>query len=137
DPEPASRVGARGRRFARRLQKGAKFPETLARILEVAAARKPLPSRMIWSANNAPSKPGNKRFPATERAAAMIGSAPPREASRDVAMDLPLARQVLANAERAVGEWQANVSRLLPAVRVEIAVAAAESEAETADQMED
>ena len=44
DPEPVTAMGARGRKFARDLQRDATFPLTLERILEVAVTRQRISS---------------------------------------------------------------------------------------------
>jgi glycosyltransferase involved in cell wall biosynthesis len=129
DPGPAEVVGRRGRAFARELQRDVRFPQRLERILEAAAARRPAPSSTGGSA-----AAGDSRFKFTQLAAAELREqrsvrgddgtrVPP---SRIV--DLAGAHDVLAALERGIVDGNANLQPLAPALRIEIAVATAESE---------
>lgn len=135
DPKPAAGVGARGRVFAREIQQNIPSIEMLAPILEAAAARRRRVSTAAPSAFEAPAEEHQDRFPLTRLAEHTIeqmhqpqgtdfAAAPLRRA-----IDLPRARDILADLERRVGAGATNLARLVPAVEVEIAVAAAEGEA--------
>jgi glycosyltransferase involved in cell wall biosynthesis len=129
DPAPAAAVGARGCAFARELQRGIAFPETLERILAAAAVRR-RPSRTQVSTERKPAE--SDRFLLTRLAAAAIaetdGSGVPQAA--DQTMDLARARNVLAAVERGIAGGKPGLQPLAPAVRVEIAIATAESPAD-------
>ena len=132
DPQPASAVGARGREFARKLQQGMSFPQTLERILAAAALRNAVPASVGWWSEGPTTPPFNDRFPLTRLVAASLGQmsedrgkaavADVREPTSDVAW----ARDVLAAAEQCTGPL------LAPPVRIEIAIVEAESEADNA-----
>jgi glycosyltransferase involved in cell wall biosynthesis len=128
DPAPAAAVGARGYAFARMLQKDADFPERLERILAAAAAGEKLPDTDDAAAAGASDAMG-ERFPLTRIAAAALAeSAETAEAAADAAMmDLPRARRVLAALERGALADRPQRASLAAAVRVEVAIAAAES----------
>ena len=133
DPEPAAAVGARGRAFARELQQEVPFPQALESILEAAAARRQVPPtarrRRIAAAAD------RSLFPLTQLAAATIeqmdgdrgGSGSPVRPEQIT--DLAQARGVLAIVERGLIEGRTKLRPLAPAIRIEIAIAAAESEA--------
>jgi glycosyltransferase involved in cell wall biosynthesis len=136
DPEPAAVVGARGRAFARDLQREVPFPRALETILEAAVARQRVPpstrKRGIAAAGE------GSHFPLTQLAAAAIE---PMGVDRGASgssvlpgqiIDLARAREVLAIVEKGLIEGRTNLRPLDPAIRIEIAIAAAESEADDA-----
>lgn len=128
NPGSATLVGARGCVFARELQRDALFPPTLERVLEAAATKEPVPPAIRWFPDELVEDAANTRFPLTRLAAAAVaetaGSPVPPESS----IDLPLARKVLAAIEQAIVDGRTSLRSLPPAVRIEIAIAAAESE---------
>jgi glycosyltransferase involved in cell wall biosynthesis len=72
NPQLAAVVGARGCSFARELQGDIPFPQSLERILEAAAARRPVPSTMLWFANGRAAGGGDGRFSITQRAGELV-----------------------------------------------------------------
>jgi glycosyltransferase involved in cell wall biosynthesis len=134
DPGPAKPVGRRGHAFARGLQRGVPFPHMLERVLEAAAAGRPVPAARSVAVEAAESRFRLTQLADTElrnrinRRGGGGARVPPREA-----VDLAGARHVLASLEQGIAEGHANLRRLAPAVSIEIAIAAAESEAYAAD----
>jgi glycosyltransferase involved in cell wall biosynthesis len=130
DPEPLATVGARGRRFACELQQDISFPQTLEHILTVAAARQPLPSSMGGPTVQA----SNCCFPLTQTAVAELakirGKQNDASTFSDPVIDLDRAHEVLSALEREIGDGKANLRPLVPAIRIEIAIATVESEVE-------
>jgi glycosyltransferase involved in cell wall biosynthesis len=126
DPEMAAAVGARGRIFAREIQRGTDFPLQLVRILESAAARRKAPIHLTDGAGG-----NHHRFPLTELVAAAIADDGRDEAAvpQRPVDDLPWARQVLAAVERRLAGGTARWLLLARAVQIEIAIAMAEDEA--------
>jgi glycosyltransferase involved in cell wall biosynthesis len=127
DPARAAAVGARGREFARTLQQNVKFPRTLERILE-NAVRRPAP-RGQAAADDAPAGRATSRFKFAELAAGAISKP-------EAAMDLARVRDVLAAVEQAIKAGDSRLRPFVPAVRLEIAIAQAESEADQAMSLE-
>lgn len=131
DPAPAPQVGARGREFACSLQRTESFPRELERTLEAAVAgrrtslRTPQPSDAIVP---------ESRFRLAELAATVIErtdrGGPPVQP--EGGPDLAWARELLAAIEERIADGNRNVTGLVPAVQAEIAVAAAESDADAA-----
>ncbi|HEY1361814.1 MAG TPA: glycosyltransferase, partial [Xanthobacteraceae bacterium] len=70
DPRPAAAVGARGRKFARELQRDADFPHTLERVLEAAAARQRAPVTRRQPPRDAVDLPEHNRLVFENRIAA-------------------------------------------------------------------
>jgi glycosyltransferase involved in cell wall biosynthesis len=138
DSGPAAAVGARGREFARDLQRDATFPQTLERVLEAAAARQRTSLTTSGSTIHAAAGAQEGYFPLTQLADAAIKKTAQRlgvaeaGASR-LTMDLAWAREVLAAVEQRIGTGEAGLKPLVPAIEVEIAIAAAESEADNSD----
>jgi glycosyltransferase involved in cell wall biosynthesis len=139
DSGPAAAVGARGCIFARELQRNVRFPRRLEHILEAAASRKPVSSSL---GEHADTETGDARFQLTQLAAAALaeaesdsGNDETRLLPKDIA-DLAGARHVLAVLERSISDGRLDLRPLVPAVQVEIAVAAAESEADDANLTE-
>jgi glycosyltransferase involved in cell wall biosynthesis len=135
DPAPVAAVGARGREFALALQQNVQFPQTLERTLETAVRRRaPRKKRLpeIYPISN-----DDSRFKFTELAADAIrrrGAQGPDErcVSAKGPMDLARARDVLAAVEQATGKGGQRLRPFAPAVRLEIAIADAEGEADKA-----
>jgi glycosyltransferase involved in cell wall biosynthesis len=135
DPHTAAAIGRRGHRFAAELQRDIQFPQVLERILASAAARQLVPAsdRPAESEQAEPS-----RFRLTGLAAARMaeaGDLDPHRASDpvhgDVAhADLAWALRVLESIKRSISAGNASSLPLALAVGVEIAVAAAEEEAD-------
>jgi glycosyltransferase involved in cell wall biosynthesis len=145
DPKPAAAVGARGRRFARELQQEMPFAQMLEQILEAAAKRQGVASMTqasppYASANQATDELTDHHFPLTRLAEATIERAAARDnvGSADGArpIDLARARQILAIVERRIAAGETSLAPLVPAVAIEIAIAAAEDEAATSDPAE-
>jgi glycosyltransferase involved in cell wall biosynthesis len=130
DPKPVAVVGARGRRFARELQREVGFPGTLERTLAAAASRQRPPSLARGSVEEVGSEPMDDRFPLTRLAEVAIGKAAPGAAAVPSA-DIARTRDVLAALERAIGEGRASLATLAAGVRIELAIAEAESETAT------
>jgi glycosyltransferase involved in cell wall biosynthesis len=63
NPRLPAMIGARGCSFARELQQNTPFPQSLERILEAAAGRRPVPSSMFWSADDRAANGGASRTP--------------------------------------------------------------------------
>ena len=132
DPEPIVSVAARGRAFARKAQADARDPDRLERLLK-SAARRRLPSKRGRSAAGATTEAENPRFPITQLAAraleerSEIRSASEAQALPIGPIDLPQARDVLAAAERGIKSGDLSLRPVASAIRLEIAVAEAES----------
>jgi glycosyltransferase involved in cell wall biosynthesis len=135
EPGPAVAVGARGREFARSMQETVRFPGTLERILEsVVPRRAPRRNRVR---ENRRVGAENNRFVLTELIAGAIEQTGARSLDEPCAptrahFDLARAREVLTAVERGTDEGQASFRPFAPAVRLEIAIAEAESEADKA-----
>jgi glycosyltransferase involved in cell wall biosynthesis len=133
DPAVATAIGARGRRFALELQRDMLFPQALERILQAAAERRRLPYARSPPLG-AGARAADNRFSLTQLAAAAIGRAFANpvtgEASAPIeqAIDLASASQVLDAIERAISEGRTDLRPLAAAVRIEIAIATAESQ---------
>ena len=135
DPHTAAAIGRRGHRFAAELQQDMQFPQVLERILASAAARRRVstPSRRPAASAKAEAS----RFRLTALAAARMAEDQPQDLSQpssghdDLAHgDLVWARRVLESIERSILAGNASCQSLALAVRTEIAVAAAEEEAD-------
>jgi glycosyltransferase involved in cell wall biosynthesis len=135
DPAPAAAVGARGYGFARELQKENAFPEALERILEVAAARQRMSPAGEAVAQQGDASERDHPFPFTRlAAAAMVETAwEVRPGADGSALDLRCARDVLAAVEDGGLEGHPDSASLTSAVRVEVAIAAAQGELARAD----
>jgi glycosyltransferase involved in cell wall biosynthesis len=139
DPAPARQVGARGREFACALQRAESFPKELERALEAAAAGRPMRSCVPRpSGAVAAQEEAGSRFRLCQLAAGVI-----ERMDRDAGMarqpvapaeipDLLWARELLAAIERRIADGNHKLAGLVPAVQAEIAVAAAECDADAA-----
>ena len=137
DPAPASAVGARGREFACTLQRNVSFPHELEQTLEAAVA-----GRRIWPETPLPScdipNEAEGRFRLCQLAAAALARTDrdTRTVRQPVPQagvpDLLWARELLAAIEERIANGNQDLVGLIPAVQAEIAVAAAECEADAA-----
>jgi glycosyltransferase involved in cell wall biosynthesis len=132
DPAPALHVGARGREFACALQRAESFPQGLERALEAAAAGRPMRSDGPPPADAAAAQEeAGSRFRLCQLAAGVVTD---RDAGTPAARaeipDLPSARELLAAIKRRIANGHQHLVGLVPAVEAEIAVAAAECDAD-------
>jgi glycosyltransferase involved in cell wall biosynthesis len=136
DPTPIASVAARGRAFARAAQAGARDPDRLESLLKSAVRRRAPPKRLRTPAA-APVEDQDPRFPVTQLAArALRGDGEPCSAGAAKTpppgpIDLPKAREVLAAAERGAQAGDSSLGPVAAAIRLEIAIAEAESAAGT------
>jgi glycosyltransferase involved in cell wall biosynthesis len=127
DPQAASALGARGRSFALERQQAFEFPGRLENILQVAAARRRLPSVSAQPESLDELQP--TRFRITQMAAAALA-----DLGREMpglprlADELTHAQGVLAELEKAITAGQTTLRSLALAVQVETVIAAAENE---------
>jgi glycosyltransferase involved in cell wall biosynthesis len=133
DPKPAAAVGARGRSFARELQREMPVAETLEHILEAAASRQRKRPKTSASADDAAAAMHGDRFFLTQLAAAAVADtarsgAVGHAAGPGSVNDLARAREVLAAVEQRIGQGELRLKRFVPAIEIEIAIAAAEHE---------
>ena len=139
NPRAATAIGARGREFALELQRDIPFPQTLERTLEAAAARQKIPHAAGSLTFGAATRLAESRFPLTQLVAAAIGqpfgNGDENNASVPAgrAIDLASAERVLEAVERGIADGRTAIGPLAAAVRIEIAVAAAEDEGEQSD----
>jgi glycosyltransferase involved in cell wall biosynthesis len=138
-PRAATAVGARGRQFALALQRDILFPQTLERTLEAAAARQTIPHAAGGLTLGAATPPAESRFPLTQLVAAAIvrpfGNQDANDASvaAGQVIDLAYAERILEAVERGIADGRTALGPLAAAVRIELAVAAAEDEGEQGD----
>ncbi len=125
DPEPIASVAARGCAFARAADVDESAPDRLERLLK-AAVRRRAPSRRVRTAAGAATEDEDPRFPVTRLAASTLRAAP---SPPDGPFDLTQAREVLAAAEKGVQDGDASLRPVAAAIRLEIAIAEAESDA--------
>ena len=119
-PDLAAKMGARGRAFALALQRDTAFPDRIEQILLAAAERRSLaPVGNKGSTVDAPLD----RFHFSQIAANAI--------AKDRRIDsVEAARAVLAAVQQRTGTANPDFERLLPAMEIEVALAAGESEAD-------
>jgi glycosyltransferase involved in cell wall biosynthesis len=134
DPQPAMSLGARGYAFARGLQQHLPFLETVESILEAAAVRRSAPAHTNRSLDDVTSEPDDDRFPLTRLALASVEGidesyCQPASSTR-CAIDIAQACQVLAAVERKIDCGASGLGSIALAVRAEIRIAEAESEAD-------
>jgi glycosyltransferase involved in cell wall biosynthesis len=133
DPGPIASVAARGRAFARAAQTGNRPFDRLEQLLKAAARRRGFSKR----SRRAPIDSEDPRFPITQLAARALDgkhdirgtSAAPSAPGSPI--DLPQAREVLAAAERGIQSGDPSLRSVASAIRLEIAIAEAESTAGT------
>jgi glycosyltransferase involved in cell wall biosynthesis len=75
NPRLAPAIGAKGRSFARELQRDTPFPQSLECILEAAGRRRRVPPSMLWSAAGQSANNVNKYLPVTRSAGAAVAQA--------------------------------------------------------------
>jgi len=142
DPAPIASVAARGRAFARAAQASARDPDRLERLLETAMRRRAPSKRARPAAGVAAVEDQDPRFPVTQLAAhALRGRHATSDAGKAKALprgpiDLPQAREVLAAAERSAQGGDSSLRPVAAAIRLEIAIAEAESAADADGPME-
>jgi hypothetical protein len=140
DPEPIASVAARGRAFARKAQAEARDPDRLERLLK-AAVRKRVPSRRGRPAAGATTEADDPRFPITQLAARALAEKHELQGASEPwappsgPIDLPQARDVLAAVESGVAGGDSSLRPVASAIRLEIAIAEAESTAGTEGEM--
>jgi len=143
DPGPASDVGARGREFACLMQRNVSFPQELERTLEAAAAGRRVQSDVPRPSGDVANQTGNGFWlcqlaaAALERADRDVETTARRPVGRARQPDLAWARELLAAIEERIADGDQNLSGLIPAVQAEIAVAAAEGEADATSSEEE
>jgi len=125
DPEPIASVAARGRAFARAAHVDESAPDRLERLLK-AAVRRRAPSKRIRTAAGTATEDEDPRFPVTRLAASALSVA---QSLPTGPLDLPQAREVLAAAEKGAQDGDASRRPIAAAIRLEIAIAEAESAA--------
>jgi glycosyltransferase involved in cell wall biosynthesis len=139
NPRAAMAIGARGRAFALELQRDIPFPQTLERTLEAAAARQKIPHVGGHLTFGPATRVAESRFPLTQLVAAAIdqsfGNQDANNASVPAgpAIDLACAERVLEAVERGIADGRPALGPLAAAVRIELAVAAAEDDGEQSD----
>jgi glycosyltransferase involved in cell wall biosynthesis len=142
DPEPIASVAARGRAFARKAQADARDPDRLERLLK-AAVRKRVPSKRARPAAGATAEADDPRFPITQLAARALAEkresrgANEARALPSVPIGLPRACDVLAAVESAVDGGDSSLRPVASAIRLEIAIAEAESAAGAGGEIEE
>jgi glycosyltransferase involved in cell wall biosynthesis len=138
DPQPAAVVGERGRDFASELQQDMNFPDALELILDAAASRQQVPSSLLAPVGDVDEEARTARFPLTQLVAAAIAdmAGDPVTGTASTTPELPIdmatARRVLDTVERGIVEGKTRLGPLASAVKVEIAIAEAEGETDSA-----
>jgi glycosyltransferase involved in cell wall biosynthesis len=127
DSAPAAAVGARGYAFARTLQSQSTFPQALESILVAASAGEDVAHSATDRIAGSDKDEGDDHFPLTRLAATVPGLRRNNPiADTTGAVNLSRARKILEQVEH-LGNDEPRLAALATAVRVEIAVAAAES----------
>ncbi|HVY56370.1 MAG TPA: glycosyltransferase [Xanthobacteraceae bacterium] len=122
EPELAAAVGARGRKFASKIQTESSFPKRLEHVLEKAAARQKQPPRVRALAKARPDP--RARFSKTYCAMLLIDDAPPSERTIETAQ----ARAVLSTLKERISSGEAHLRSLAIQTEVEVAIATAQDE---------
>jgi glycosyltransferase involved in cell wall biosynthesis len=141
DPEPIVAVAARGRAFVRAVHADASGLDRLERLIETTTRRRAPPKRSRTAAG-ATAEDEDPRFPITQLAASALEESRESRGMKtpqpppDRPLDLPQAREVLAAAEKAVRDGDASLRPVAAAIRLEIAIAEAESVVDTDGPME-
>jgi glycosyltransferase involved in cell wall biosynthesis len=136
NPRAATAIGARGRQFALTIQRDTPFPQNLERTLEAAAMRQKIPHAAGSLGFGAAMSPAESRFPLTQLVAAAIGQPfgnqdiDDASASAGRTIDLACAERILEAVERGFADGRTALEPLAAAVRIELAVAAAEDDGE-------
>jgi hypothetical protein len=126
NPAATAAIGARGRMFGLGVQRDLPFPQRLEMILDAAARRCRPPGTLAGAM--AAAAPSRERFLLTRCVAAAL--AEPGNEEPAPASDLSWARAVLDTVERGIAHGAATLRPLACAVEIEIAVAAAEDDAD-------
>jgi hypothetical protein len=133
DPGPIAAVTARGQTFARALQADAKACEKLERLLKIAVNKR-RPSKKGRSPAVGASSAANPGFRLTHAAARLLEEThairvvDQAQASPGTPIDLPRARNVLAAVEQAINGGDSSLRQAAAAIRMEIAIAEAETD---------
>jgi glycosyltransferase involved in cell wall biosynthesis len=141
DAEPIAAVTARGQAFARSQQTDAKACDRLEQLLR-AAARRRAPSKKQNAPSAGASADANSGFAMTLAAARLLEETHAirvedrMKASPNASMDLPLARNVLAAVTQAIAAGNSSLRPAAAAIRLEIAIAEAESDDEASPASE-
>jgi glycosyltransferase involved in cell wall biosynthesis len=137
DPAPALQLGARGREFALAMQRDVPFPQNLENVLMAAAGRAgPLETQAAGrvAASNVTAE-AQTRFRLCRLAAEALAhrdraAGMARSVSSPDTPDLPWARGLLAALRQRMADGDSGLTGSLAAVGAEIAVAAAEDDAD-------
>ncbi len=138
NPALAKAIGARGRRFALEVQSNMASSQLLQDTLQAAARRQEMRPSAPRSTRDTAQDATDSRFPLTQLAvAATRGSAADRYLDETAnplgeTIDMAAAARVLAGIERAIGDGHTALRSSAAAARIEIAIAAAETEADRA-----
>ena len=124
DPVPAAAVGARGRDFARRLERQTEFPRRLDKILTAAAARKRLPATFSGNSDTPGSSDGS--FQLTQLCADALLKITGKRLPTKGQVDIAQAHAILGAIRKATAKGETSLKPLIPAVEIEITVATAE-----------
>jgi glycosyltransferase involved in cell wall biosynthesis len=132
NPLAARAIGARGRRFAVELQREVPFPRTLECTLEAAAKRQKISHAPGGPASGAAARVAESRFALTRLVAAEIGqpfgNADHASVPAGRGIDLGSVDRVLNAVEQGIADGGTTLRPLAAAVRIEMAVAAAEDD---------
>jgi hypothetical protein len=115
------------------------FPQTLERTLAAAATRQKIPHAAGSLTFGAATSVAESRFPLTQLVAAAIGrpfgnqDANNASVAAGQVIDLACAERVLEAVERGIADGRTALGPLAAAVRIELAVAAAEDDGEQSD----
>jgi glycosyltransferase involved in cell wall biosynthesis len=127
DPKPIAAVAARGRAYAVAAHVDATAPDRLERLIKTAARRR-APPKHVRTATDAGAWREDPRFPITQLAAHRLQTQPAAQTWPDGTIDVPQARAVLAAAEAGLGAGDASLRGVAAAIRLEIAIAEAETD---------
>jgi glycosyltransferase involved in cell wall biosynthesis len=139
NPRAATTIGARGRQFALALQRDTPFPQNLERTLEAAATRQKIPHTPGDLTFRAATPSVESRFPLTQLVATAIGQPFGTQDANNASLparrtiDLACAERILETVERGIADGRTALGPLAAAVRIELAVAAAEDDGEPSD----
>jgi glycosyltransferase involved in cell wall biosynthesis len=135
NPQAARAIGARGRQFALELQRNYMPLQALERIFEAAAGRQKMPAFLWARARHAATEAAESRFPLTQIVIAATRGTPAARYLEDVplpperAIDTGMASRILSRLEEAIREGHAAFQPFAAAIRIEMAIVAAENAA--------
>jgi glycosyltransferase involved in cell wall biosynthesis len=130
ESQPASCIGSRGRAFARDLQKEIGFPDTIERVLEMAAEGR----RGFAMPRGRPDGEAHEdRFRLTRLAQAAMN----KQSQLGPPLDMTGAREMLAAVERGIACGRPGLERFAAAARIDINIAAAEDDEPDPDRGDD